>query len=288
MDSRDVGISDKEQIARWAADYSKDGYFFCTRVRGLFPSAGSAQFIATDLVEAAMAREVQSLPNDPLVLGVDVARFGEDSSVLFPRRGMDARSIAPIEVHGLDTVRVEELILNFCLDHKVDMIFVDDSGAGGAVVDHLMRHNLPVEGVAFGGRSIGNASRVNYANKRAEMWGAVKDRLPYLALPNSVDLRDQLIGPEFKFNLKGEIQLEKKEDMRKRGLASPDIADALSLTFARPVFPRDYDDLTGRGDHLVISEYNPWSREAMEGEPLPEAMGRYYAQGWARLRPEYE
>jgi hypothetical protein len=119
----------------------------------------------------------------------------------------------------------------------------------------------------------GNASRVNYANKRAEMWGAVKDRLPYLALPNSVDLRDQLIGPEFKFNLKGEIQLEKKEDMRKRGLASPDIADALALTFARHVFPRAYNDFTGRGDHLVVSDYNPWSREAMEGLPLRKRWG---------------
>jgi hypothetical protein len=288
VDSREVGISDKEQIARWAADYSEDGYFFCTRVRGLFPSAGSAQFIPTDLVGAAMVREVQPLPNDALVLGVDVARYGEDDSVIFPRRGMDARSIPIIRVHGLDTVRVEELILNFCLQHQVDMLFVDDSGAGGAVVDHLLRHNLPVQGIAFGGRSIGNASRVNYANKRAEMWGAVKDRLPYLALPNMVDLRDQLIGPEFKFNLKGEIQLEKKEDMRKRGLASPDIADALALTFARPVFPRAYDDLTGRGDHLVVSDYNPWSREAMEGLPLPEETGRYYASGWSRLKPEYE
>jgi hypothetical protein len=168
------------------------------------------------------------------------------------------------------------------------MIFVDDSGAGGAVVDHLLRHNLPVEGISFGGKSNGNANRVNYANKRAEMWGAVKDRLPYLALPNSVDLRDQLIGPEFKFNLKGEIQLEKKEDMRKRGLASPDIADALALTFARPVFPRAYDDLTGRGDHLVVSNYNPYSREAMEGLPLPEEGRRYYAEGWSRLKPEWE
>ena len=176
----------------------------------MFPAAGSAQFIPVDLVEEAMARDVQWMPNDPLVLGVDVARFGEDSSVLFPRRGMDARSIKPIELHGLDTVRVEEVILNFCLEHQVDIIFVDDAGAGGAVVDHLMRHNLPVEGVAFGGRSVGDISRVKYANKRAEMWGNLKDRLPYLALPNSPDLRDQLIGPEFKFNLKGEIQLEKK------------------------------------------------------------------------------
>src|SRR5262249_47748923 len=160
---------------------------------GLFPSAGSAQFIPVDLVEQAMVREAEYRANDPLVVGVDVARYGEDDSAIFARRGMDARSIAPIVGRGVGTVRLEELILNFCLQHQVDMIFVDDSGAGGAVVDHLLRHNLPVEGIAFGGRSIGNANRVNYANKRAEMWGAVKDRLPYLALPNMVDLRDQLI-----------------------------------------------------------------------------------------------
>jgi hypothetical protein len=288
VDSREVGISDKEQIAQWAADYSEDGYFFCTRVRGLFPAAGSAQFIATDLVEAAMVREAEYRPNDPLVVGVDVARYGDDSSVIFPRRGMDARSIKPIIVHGLDTVKLEELIINFCLEHHVDMIFVDDAGAGGAVVDHLLKHNLPVEGIAFGGRSIGNASRVNYANKRAEMWGNLKDRLPYLALPNMVDLRDELIGPMFEYNLRGELLLEKKSDMKKRGLASPDIADALALTFARHVFPRAYDDITGRGDHLVQSAYNPFSREAMAGEPLPESHGRYYVEGWARLKPEYE
>ena len=122
-------------------------------------------FIPVDLVEAAMTREPEALPNDALVLGVDVARFGEDSSVLYPRRGLDARSLKPIELHGLDTVRVEEVILNFCLQHQVDVIFVDDAGAGGAVVDHLMRHNLPVEGVAFGGKSVGDISHVKYANK---------------------------------------------------------------------------------------------------------------------------
>jgi phage terminase large subunit len=124
-----------------------------------------------DLVEEGMAREAQWMPNDALVLGVDVARFGEDASVLYPRRGLDARSLKPIELHGLDTVRVEEQILNFCQQHQVDVIFVDDAGAGGAVVDHLVRHNLPVEGVAFGGKSVGDISRVKYANKRAENVG---------------------------------------------------------------------------------------------------------------------
>ena len=287
VDSRDVGISDKEQLARWAADYSEDGYFFCTRVRGLFPAAGSAQFIPVDLVEEAMAREAQWMPNDALVLGVDVARFGEDASVLYPRRGLDARSLKPIELHGLDTVRVEEQILNFCQQHQVDVIFVDDAGAGGAVVDHLVRHNLPVEGVAFGGKSVGDISRVKHANKRAEMWGTLRDKLPYLALPDNADLRDQLIGPEFKFNLKGEIQLEKKEDMRKRGLASPDIADALALTFARPVFPRQFENWTN-GASNVVSDYSPIEEFEREQEGRPRTPQRYYAAGYPRLLSEFE
>jgi hypothetical protein len=218
VDSREVGISDKNQIAQWAADYAEDSYFFCTRVRGLFPSAGSVQFIPTDLVEAAMVREVLPLPNDPLVLGVDVARYGEDSSVIFARQGMDARSILPIEVRGVSTVKLEELILNFCLQHPVDMIFVDSTGVGGGVVDHLQKHNLPVEDVSFGGKALNATDRVRYANKRVEMWGNLRDALQWMAIPNRADLRDQLIGPEYEINLRGEYQLERKEDMRRRGL----------------------------------------------------------------------
>lgn len=70
------------------------------------------------------------------------------------------------------------------------------------------------------------------------MWGNLRDALKYLAIPHSTELRDQLIGPEYDFNLRGDLQLEKKSDMKRRGLASPDIADALALTYARPVFPR--------------------------------------------------
>jgi hypothetical protein len=114
-----------------------------TRVRGQFPTAGALQFIDTALVEAAMVREVQPLPNDPLVVGVDVARFGDDSSVIYARRGMDARSVLPIEVRGASTDRLEDLILQFCTQHRVDVIFIDGSGVGGGVVDHLAnRHNL--------------------------------------------------------------------------------------------------------------------------------------------------
>jgi hypothetical protein len=111
------------------------------------------------------------------------------------------------------------------------------------------------------------------------MWGNMRDALKRLAIPNSAELRDQLVGPEYDFNLKGEIQLEKKSDMKRRGLASPDVADALALSFARPIFPRAYDDWMGTGGN-VISEYNPFDESERARAP------RYYAPGWARLRDD--
>jgi hypothetical protein len=284
IDARDVGISDKAQIREWAEDHAEDSYFFMTRVRGQFPTAGALQFIDTASVEAAMVREAQPLPNDPLVLGIDIGRFGDDSSVIYPRRGMDARSILPIEVRGISTDRLEDLILQFCVQHRVEVIFIDGTGLGGGVVDHLLnRHNLPVEDIQFGSKAVNATTQVRYAQKRSE---TMRDALKYLAIPNSSELRDQLIGPEYDFNPKGELQLEKKSDMKKRGLASPDIADALALTFARPVFPRAYDDWMDTGQSNVISEYDPIKEFERETSGEPRTPQRYYAPGWPRLKDD--
>ena len=78
--------------------------------------------------------------------------------------------------------------------------------------------------------------------------------------------------------------------MKRRGLSSPDIADALALTFARPVFPRAVDDWMGTGSQNCISDYDPFSREALRGEPYPESRKKFYAAGWEgnRLRSEFE
>ena len=100
------------------------------------------------------------------------------------------------------------------------------------------RRNQDIFGVNFGGgaqRWDADGARPLYANKRAEMWSSVKDWLEQGALPDDPELRADLLGVEYGFNAKGEIQLEKKDDMKKRGLASSDIADALALTFALPV-----------------------------------------------------
>jgi hypothetical protein len=283
IDARDVGISDKKQIAEWAEDHAEDSYFFMTRVRGQFPTASALQFIDTALVEAAMTREPVINPREPMVLGIDVARFGDDASVIYPRRGLDARSILPLVFQGISTDRLVDKVLEFCLENRVEVIFVDGAGVGGGVVDMLRRHNLPVEDVQFGGRA-DRGEQIKYAQKRSEMWGAMRDALRYLAIPPSNELRDQLIGPEYDFNLKGELQLEKKSDMKRRGLASPDIADALALTYARPVFPRAYDDWMGTTNN-VVSEYDPFDEARMRDEPRAP---RFYAEGWAPLKPEYE
>jgi hypothetical protein len=153
IDSRDVAISDKEQIKQWAEDHAEDSYFFMTRVRGQFPTAGALQFIPTDLVEMAMTREIVPNPREPMVLGVDVARFGDDQSVIYPRRGLDARSILPMTYQGISVDRLVDKILEFCSRQRVEVIFVDGGGGGGGVVDMLRKHNLPVEDIQFGGRA---------------------------------------------------------------------------------------------------------------------------------------
>jgi hypothetical protein len=151
VDARNVGISDKQQIKEWSEDHTENSYFFLTRVRGEFPTASALQFIPNDLVEAAMTRDITRQLNDPLVVGVDVARFGDDCSVIYARRGMDARSILPMVYRSISTDRLEDMILDFCSQNRREVIFIDGAGVGGGVVDHLLnRHNLPVEDIQFG------------------------------------------------------------------------------------------------------------------------------------------
>jgi hypothetical protein len=148
------------------------------------------------------------------------------------------------------------------------------------------RHNLPIEDIQFGSKALNATNQIKYAQRRSEMWGNMKDALKYLAIPNSSELRDQMIGPEYDYILRGELQLEKKSDMKARGLASPDIADALALTFARPVFPRQFDDRFGTGN--VVSDYDPIKTFEDEMAGRARTPQRYYAPGWARLKEEGE
>ena len=127
---------------------------------------------------------------------------------------------------------------------------------GGGVVDNLNRLNYdPIE-VNFGSKP--NDAR-KYANKRAEMWGECKTWLPIGSLQKDEELATDLTGVEYAFDAQDRIQLERKEDMEKRGLASPDMADALCLTFAQPV-PEYQEPLPGFRPQKVQRDYDPLSR----------------------------
>lgn len=287
IDSRTVKITNKVQIEQWEKDYGEDSDFFRVRVRGVFPRAGSMQFISSDVVDAAMSaeRELQPTLMDPLIMGVDCARFGDDQSVIYIRRGRDGRSTPPVKMRGVDTVALAAKVAEIALEIHPDAIFVDGGGPGGGVIDHLRWMQMPnVIEVQFGAkadRALQSASgHITFSNKRAEMWGYMRDWLKGGMVPFDPELQSDLIGVEFGYVMKegkDAIQLEKKQDMKKRGLASPDIADALALTFAYPVAPSDHTKaFAGKhGRHQV--DYNPMAGAYAVAQPQPTQPQR---QSW--------
>jgi len=247
VDSRSVSLTDKVQIARWVQDYGEDSDFVKVRVKGEFPRAGSMQFIGSDLVEAAMRRvpDIEAERLQPLVMGVDVARFGDDRSVLFLRRGRDARSWRVERFSKIDTMTLASKVAERAAFEGVRAVFVDEGGYGAGVVDRLRQLGVPfVFGVNFAGKpeSWGaDGAKPRYANKRAEIWGNMREWLESGCLPDDAELSADLTGIEYGYDAKGAILLEKKEDMKKRGLASPDLGDALALTFAFPMTNAAWD-----------------------------------------------
>ena len=269
IDSRTVSgtITNRTQIDKWIEAYGEDSDFVRIRVRGVFPRSGEMEFISAADVDAAMVREPISTLSDPLALGVDVARYGSNESVLYFRKGRDARTIPAQSYRSLNTVELAAKVSNAFHTYRTDGIFVDGGGVGGGVVDNLRQMALFCWDVQFGGKDdVGGLATGNigerYANKRAAMWGAMRQWIRTGALPYDPDLKAQLVGPKYALNSRGEIQLETKEDMARRGIASPDKADALALTFAYPLQPH----ANAGGQHrpaASTSDYDPFSKERM-------------------------
>lgn len=236
IDSRDVHITNKSYFEELRQDYGEDSDMFKVKCRGIFPAVGSVQFISTDWVRDAQTRPGVHDKNDPLLIGCDIARFGDNNTVIFPRLGMDAKSFPFRQFNGLDTVQVVEQIVEIIQEFKrigkqVSGLFVDGGGLGAGPVDMLRRLGYNPIDVNFGG---GAADR-KYRYKGDEMWGRMRDAMPRLALPNDPELRDQLTQREYGITNAGRINLESKKDMKERGVESPDIADALALTWATEV-----------------------------------------------------
>jgi hypothetical protein len=254
IDSRTVEGTNRAYLDELVETYGEDSDIVKVRVRGQFPSQSAAQFISSEVVDEAQKRTLPFKDHGaPIVLGVDIARFGDDSSVIRGRQGRDGKVIPPIKWSGMDTVFSAGKVAAAIDKYKPEAVFIDGGGVGGGVVDILKGQNYRVIEVNFGA---GAKEGSKYKNKRAEMWGDMKDWLQTGVIDADQTLRDDLIGPEYAFDLEGRIILEKKEDMKKRGLASPDDGDALALTFAQPVQRTDMRTSRPRSQMQADTDYS--------------------------------
>lgn len=269
IDSRTVPITNKEQIQRWVDDYGEDSDFVRIRVRGVFPRVDAESFIPYELANNAIEREIV-MQSGAIVLGVDVGRFGDDPSVIYPRCGRDAIT-RPIEVYyGLDTMTFAGKVAATFMRVHATICMVDSGGVGGGVVDRLRQLQIPVIEVDFGSKADEfNSDGTKYANKRAEIWGAMRDWLRGGSIPNistgeNISFIDELIAPTFALNKAEAIQLESKKEMRSRGVPSPNVADALACTFAYPSFeyvPAPGDEASVKP--TVMPDYDPFARDSI-------------------------
>jgi hypothetical protein len=286
VDSREVSLTSKEAIAEKIQFYGLDSNYCRVHVRGLFPTASAMGLIPADVVEQAAMRETWTDPRAATVIGADIASgHSEDSSCIVVRRGLDAKSFPIQRFPNLDPIQFSYRIAQVAREVNADAVFIDAGGIGEGVIGKLRELNVPgVHAIYFGGKSDNPSGVVRCANKRAELWTSM---LTWLkeggAIPPDRELMAELTGPEYSENPQG-LVLEKKEHMRERGLKSPDSADSLALTFAYPVNTVAMSELVGSGDHLVQSEYDPYSDPVMRGEPIPELKRKYTAPGYALKR----
>jgi len=253
IDSRTVEGTDRAIFDKIIEQYGEDSDTARVEVKGEFPKQGDKQFISRDIVDQAVAREIQTDNHAGLIMGVDIARFGDDATVIRWRQGRDARSIPAVKVKGLDNMEVAALVAEWIQKTNPDAVCID-AGNGTGVIDRLRQLKYVVHEVWFGAKS----SEPEWANKRTQMWADMRAWLGGGCIDDDPDLLTDLTAPEYKFQGSGDrIMLQSKEEMKSKGFASPDHADALACTFAVKVAGKDlWASKTGRAAR------NPNGRQA--------------------------
>jgi hypothetical protein len=236
IDARTVEDVDMSVYERIIEKHGVDSDQAKWDVYGEFPTVGERQFISRAQVDEARGRNLDKLDDyAALVMGVDPARFGGDSTVIRFRRGRDARSIPPTILNGADNMKVANITADLIDRLEPDAVFID-AGAGSGIIDRLGEMGYKVIEVGFGTTS----EEPQWADHRTELWARLRDWLPGAMIDDLDKLRDDLCGPEYEFfGREDKIKLESKEKMKKRGLSSPDHADALALTFHAKVARKD-------------------------------------------------
>ena len=253
VDARSVEGTDKQVYQQIIDEYGPDSSQAHVEVYGQFPNAGDDQFIGATVVDDAMNRTKYQDMSAPIIIGVDPARFGADATVIAVRQGRDIVKI--MRHRGDDTMTVVGHVIEAIEEFKPALVVIDEGGLGAGIVDRLKEQRYKVKGVNFGNKS---SSPIMYGNKRAEMWGKMRDWLKTASIPKDRFLKTDLISPMMKPDSRGTIFLESKKDMKSRGLASPDAADAICVTFAFPVAHREYTDAKRRTVYERSSVATGW------------------------------
>lgn len=234
IDARKVKGSDINHLNQIVEKHGEDSDEARIEVKGMFPRQGDKQFISREAVEGAAMRDLEPDHFAGLIMGVDVARFGDDTTVIRFRRGRDARSIPAVKLKGKDNMQVANECAKLIDEYKPDAVCID-AGNGTGVIDRLREMGYKVKEVWFGSKS----NEEEWADFRTELWAKVREWLPGGCIDDDSDLKDDLVGPEYGFDKYERIKLEAKEMMKRRGIASPDNGDALAVTFATKVARSD-------------------------------------------------
>ncbi len=232
----DVGRSPRHSSERWNPEEERSDAGLSPRpTRGEGEGEGTAGVGSGDAGRSPRHSSERWNPDPPPSneprLGVDVARFGSDKTALCVRRGWRVESLRSFT--RIDTMRTAGEAAALVRDHDIPAVFVDEGGLGAGVVDRLRELGAPVHGVQFGGKARQSG---RFANMRAELFWELRrlfnDNL--IAIPRDEELISQLLGLRYDVTSAGQVKMESKSSLRKRGLRSPDKADALALAFMEP------------------------------------------------------
>ena len=224
-----IGLSSPQ----WALDlFNRQGpqsSVYQTRVLGQFPEEADDTLIPLRDVEAAVKRLAHAPPDTPPVMGVDVARFGNDKTVIIIRHG--PKVIYIDELRKSDIVNTTGAVVTAALKYKVKNIIVDEIGVGAGVLDNLKADKRFDAAGLNGSNSPSNTEQ--YLNLRAEVFDGLRQRFADgdISIPNDPELISQMASLTYKYNARGQLQLESKDAIRSSGRQSPDKADAIALAF---------------------------------------------------------
>ena len=216
------------------------------------------------LIDAQTIRKVTETElynsSSPLIIGIDVARFGDDKSVFCFRRGRLCSEFKCFD--KFDNVAVANQATHYIREYKPARVFIDAGGVGGGVVDILNDRGFKkiVRAVMFGAKALADD---RYHNRRAEMWDELRQWLqsvPAVKIPADENLCTELAAVNKKYDSRGRLQLEEKDEIKRRLGRSPDMADALALTFAEPVYDRGENYYLGLKENSIESLFNEKKR----------------------------